>query len=99
MALDGTWEITTKTPMGDQKATLDLKTDGGALTGVHTAMGASNEIYDATVDGQNVAWKVDVQKPFSMTVECAGTVDGDSITGEARPGTLPAVPFSGTRTG
>jgi hypothetical protein len=99
MTLDGTWEITTKTPMGDQKATLQLSTQGGALTGVHTAMGASNEIYDATVDGQSVSWKVDVQKPFAMTVECHGTIDGDSLTGEATPGALPPVPFTGNRTG
>jgi len=30
MAVDGKWNITIKTPMGDQNATLTLKQDGSA---------------------------------------------------------------------
>ena len=33
MAIDGKWNITIKTPMGEQTATLTLKEEGGALTG------------------------------------------------------------------
>ncbi len=29
MAIDGKWEITINSPMGAQKATLDLKAEGG----------------------------------------------------------------------
>ena len=38
MAIDGKWEITINSPMGAQKATLDLKNEGGTLSGTQTAM-------------------------------------------------------------
>ena len=36
MAVDGKWEIVINSPMGAQKATLDLATDGATLTGTQT---------------------------------------------------------------
>ena len=33
MAVDGKWNLTIKTPMGDQKGVLTLKQDGGNLNG------------------------------------------------------------------
>ena len=33
MAVDGNWNITMSTPMGDRNATLTLKNAGGTLTG------------------------------------------------------------------
>jgi hypothetical protein len=35
MAVDGKWNMTMSTPMGERKATLELKTTGGTLSGTH----------------------------------------------------------------
>src|SRR5258707_201593 len=51
MAVDGTWDITMSTPMGDRKATLTLKNDGGTLTGTQGADGQSGPIFDGTTSG------------------------------------------------
>ena len=57
MAVDGNWNITMSTPMGERNATLTLKNAGGTLTGTQGADGNSSEIFDGTVSGDDVAWK------------------------------------------
>ena len=42
MAVDGNWNITMSTPMGDRNATLSLKNSGGKLTGTQGADGNSD---------------------------------------------------------
>ncbi len=54
MAVDGNWNITMSTPMGERNATLTLKNAGGALTGTQGADGNSTEIFDGTANGDDV---------------------------------------------
>ena len=56
MAIDGKWEITINSPMGAQKATLELKTEGGALTGTQTAMQGTQPVTNGKVDGNSLSW-------------------------------------------
>jgi hypothetical protein len=49
MAVDGNWNIVMTTPMGERKATLNVKSAGGTLTGTQGADGNSGEIFDGTV--------------------------------------------------
>ena len=44
MAVDGNWNITMSTPMGERNATLTLATAGGTLTGTQAAEGNSGEM-------------------------------------------------------
>lgn len=53
MAIDGDWNIAVDTTMGQQTATLSLKTEGGALTGTMSAMAGSQPIENGAVDGDN----------------------------------------------
>ena len=39
MAVDGNWNLTMSTPMGERNATLSLKNAGGTLTGTQGADG------------------------------------------------------------
>ena len=64
MAVDGNWNITMTTPMGERKATLALKNSGGTLTGTQSADGKSAEIFDGTATGDDVAWKVSITNPM-----------------------------------
>ena len=97
MAVDGNWNIIMNTPMGDRSATLSLRTAGGALTGTQAAEGNTTDIFDGTVSGDNVSWKVSITNPMPLTLEFTGTVSGDSISGEMGIGIMGSFPFTGTR--
>ena len=97
MAVDGNWNITMSTPMGDRNATLTLKDSGGALTGSQAADGNSAEIFDGTVNGDAVAWKVSITNPMPLTLEFTGKVAGDSISGDMGIGPMGSFPFTGKR--
>jgi hypothetical protein len=97
MAVDGNWNITMSTPMGDRNTTLTLKSSGGALSGSQTAEGNSTDIFDGTVSGDDVAWKVSITNPMPLTLEFTGKVSGDSISGDMGIGPMGSFPFKGTR--
>ena len=97
MAVDGNWNLTMTTPMGERNATLSLKSAGGTLTGTQGAEGNSAEIFDGTVNGEDVAWKVAITNPMPLTLAFTGKVSGDSIAGEMGIGPMGSFPFSGTR--
>ena len=97
MAVDGNWNLTMSTPMGERKATLTLLANGGTLTGTQGADGNSGEIFDGTVNGNDVSWKVSITNPMPLTLEFTGTVSGDSMSGEMGIGPMGSFPFTGAR--
>ncbi|MGA7809204.1 hypothetical protein [Bradyrhizobium sp.] len=97
MAVDGNWNITMSTPMGDRNATLSLKSAGATLTGTQAAEGNSAEIFDGTVNGDSVAWKVSITNPMPLTLEFTGKVAGDAISGDMGIGMMGSFPFTGKR--
>jgi hypothetical protein len=97
MAVDGNWNITMSTPMGERTATLTLASTGGTLTGTQAAEGNSGEILDGTVNGDDVAWKISITQPMALTLAFTGRVAGDSMSGEMGIGPMGSFPFKGTR--
>jgi hypothetical protein len=97
MSVDGNWKITMTTPMGDRNADLSLKADGGTLTGTQAADGNSGEIFDGTVTGDDVAWKLKITDPMPLTLAFTGKVEGDSMSGEMGIGPMGSFPFTGSR--
>ncbi len=97
MTADGNWSLVVSTPMGERQGTLSLKTDGGTLKGSQMAEGSTAEIFDGTVDGNAIAWKVSITDPMPMTLEFNGTVDGDKLSGSVTLGAFGSSSFSGTR--
>jgi hypothetical protein len=97
MAVDGNWNITMSTPMGDRQATLTLKNSGGTLTGTQAAEGNSTDIFDGTANGDDLFWKVSITSPMPLTLEFTGKVAGDSISGDMGIGPMGSFPFTGTR--
>jgi hypothetical protein len=85
------------TPIGERAATVSLASDGSTLTGTQAAEGRSGPIADGTVNGNTVAWKVSITDPMPMTIEFAGTIVGDSISGRINTGAFGSFPFTGTR--
>jgi hypothetical protein len=97
MAVDGNWNIVMNTPMGDRDSTLSLKSAGGALTGTQAAEGNSIEIFDGRANGDDVSWKISIERPMPLTLEFTGKVSGDSIAGDVGIGPMGSFPFTGTR--
>ena len=97
MAVDGNWTLTMTTPMGDREASLSLTSSGSTLTGTQAAEGNSAEIFDGSVDGDDVSWKVSITSPMPLTLEFTGKVAGDSISGDMGIGFMGSFPFTGKR--
>ena len=97
MTADGNWNLVVSTPMGERQATLSVKTEGTTLKGSQAADGNSTEIFDGTVNGNEISWKVSITDPMPMTLEFTGTVDGDEIAGTVKLGEFGNSSFSGNR--
>ena len=97
MAVDGVWNLVMSTPMGERKAQLSVKAVGDKLTGVQGADGNSGEIFDGTVNGDDVAWKISITNPMPLTLAFTGKVPGDNISGEMGIGPMGSFPFTGSR--
>src|SRR3569832_508981 len=97
MAVDGNWNLTLNTPMGERTASVSLKSSGNTLTGTQAAEGDSAEIFDGTVSGDDVAWKVSITNPMPLTLEFTGKVAGESISGDMGLGFMGSVAITGAR--
>ena len=94
--VDGTWDVVVKSPLGDQKITVEIKTDGATFTGSGTgAMGAAE--ITGEVSGNTLTWKQQVSVPMPMTLDMSATVDGDTMTGSVGAGAFGSFPLTGTR--
>ncbi|HEX4636405.1 MAG TPA: hypothetical protein VH189_09510 [Rhizomicrobium sp.] len=98
MAVDGKWEIVINSPMGAQKAALDIATDGNSLTGTQTAQQGSGPLENGKVDGNNLSWSAKISSPLPLTLDFSGTVDGDKLSGSVKAGSFGSFPFTGSRT-
>lgn len=84
MSVGGTYEVTTKTPMGDQLGTFTVVPcdNGKTFTGKFTGPMGSINIEDGVIDGNDLTFKVTMTAPMPMTIDGKATVDGEAINGE-----------------
>lgn len=100
MSVAGTYDVTIKTPMGDQKGKLTINPAGDGFTGSVTSdMMGSMDIAGGKIAGNTLTWTMDMKVPMPMTLECDATVDGDAISGSIKAGMFGAMAMSGTRAG
>ena len=97
MTTDGNWNLVVETPMGQRRAALSVKSDGAALSGIQTADENTAEIFDGSVDGNAISWKVSITDPMPMTLEFNGTINGDELSGNVTLGAFGNASFSGAR--
>lgn len=96
--VDGTWDCVVKSPLGDQKTTLTVKSDGGSFTGTNAGAMGSTDV-SGTVDGNTLNWKLSVTVPMPLTLDCEATVDGDTLVGTVAAGAFGSFPMTGKRVG
>lgn len=95
--VSGAYDVTIKSPMGDQKSVFTVNADGDSFTGNVAGALGSMDVEDGKVDGNTLSWKMQLKVPMPMSLDCTATVDGDSITGSVNAGAFGAMPMSGTR--
>ena len=96
--VDGEWACTLKTPMGPQESVLTVKTDGaGGFTGTNSGAQGTLDVRDGKVDGDSLAWKMDVKVPMAMTLDATATVEGDTLTGTVKLGAFGNAAMTGSR--
>ena len=98
MAVDGTYNIEIESQMGKRSVKLMLKADGNTLSGSHTGERGEQTFEGGTVDGDDVAWSVQMTGPMGqMQLDFKGTVSGDEISGQVQVGSFGSATFKGTR--
>lgn len=98
MAIDGTWNLKMKTPMGERPATVRLAAAGAALSGAFVGQAGESPLTNGSVDGAKVAWSTMFSGAMGeMKLDFAGTVDGDAISGTVQFGSFGSGTFSGTK--
>jgi hypothetical protein len=94
--VQGKWNITLKTPLGDKSGVLELKTEGSRLTGSLSDAEHYAAISDGKVDGNTLSWSAKITKPMRMSFKFTATVEADRISGAAKH-LLGKATFTGTR--
>ena len=95
--VDGEWDCVTKSPLGEQKSVLTVKTDGDSWTGSNAGPMGSLDVLDGKVNGNTLTWKMDMKVPMPIMLDCTATIDGDTLTGGITAGAFGTSPMTGTR--
>jgi hypothetical protein len=94
--VQGKWNITIKTPVGDKAGVLELKTEGTTLTGSLSDAEHYAEISGGKVVGNKLSWSAKITKPMRMNLKFTAIVEADRISGAAKH-LLGHATFTGTR--
>ena len=97
MALDGTYNIKMKSPMGDQEGSFTFKTEGEVLLGTASAAGTTTDIHDGKVNGDSFECKFEMKSPMGkIKITVRGTIEGNRISGSFKM-LVGSFPFEGTK--
>jgi hypothetical protein len=98
--IDGQWDCTAQSPMGEQKTVLTLTSKpDGSFAGTNTSPLGSMDVTDGRILGDQVSFKMSITVPFPMTLDCAATLDGDRLEGTIDTGAFGRFPVTATRKG
>ncbi len=98
--LNGNWSLVFDTsPLGIQKGVLTVKlaSSGASFTGTYSSEETEVNVEDGKVAGDALTWKMNVTVPMPMTLNCAATVTGDTMTGTVKVEAFGSYPFTGSR--
>jgi hypothetical protein len=94
--VDGKWNVTVKSPLGDQQAALDVQSAGENFSGTFSG-GLGTTQVSGSLAGDVMSWKMDISVPMPMTLDCEATVSGDTLDGKVTAGAFGSFPLEGKR--
>jgi hypothetical protein len=96
-SVDGDWDVSVKSPLGEQKSVATLKADGAALTGTNKTSAETQPLMNGKIDGDRLSWSMTATNPFPMTLDFEATLAGDRIEGTVKAGMFGKMPLVATR--
>jgi hypothetical protein len=99
ISAEGTWNLVIDTPIGKQRAVVELSTQDGVLRGVVRDQRHGEEVAltDLVLDGNRLTWAQAITKPMRLNLTFDVTMDGDEMTGRSKAGRLPGSKVTGHR--
>jgi hypothetical protein len=99
MSVAGTWNVVTDTPVGKQTIVVELAGTDDALRGAAKDRWHPHdlELRDIRVDGDKLSWAMSMTKPVRLELTYDVTIDGDTMSGQAKAGRLLRSKVSGER--
>ncbi|TMR42340.1 hypothetical protein [Actinomadura geliboluensis] len=97
MSVEGIWDLSISTPIGRIKAVIDLRREGGVLTGLAHGAGEEVPLGDVVLDSDRLTWHQAITKPLRLNLAFDVTVEGDTMKGTSKAGRLPASKVTGER--
>lgn len=95
VSVTGLWSVAIQTPFGEQVVDLEFSDE---RTGTARYGTESIGLRDVTTAGDNASWTVALLEPVAVTLRCAVTVSGDTMSGTASAGFFGKFGLSGHRT-
>ena len=97
MAVDGTWNLTMQTPMGNREVKLVLSAAGSALSGEFQAPQGNSPV-TGSADGGSISFSTNFTGAMGpMELKFEGTHEGDGLSGTVQFGAFGSGPFTATR--
>jgi hypothetical protein len=94
--VQGKWNVTLQTPVGERAGVLELRVTGTRLTGTLSGGEHHAVITDGRVEGNRLRWSAAIETPMRLTFKFTAVVDADRISGSARH-LLGSATFTGVR--
>jgi len=95
MSVAGAWDVTLQTPFGEQVVSLEFSDERTGVARYGTeAIGLSH----VTSSDDNASWSVSLTEPTRILLNCAVTIDGDTMSGTASAGFFGTFGLTGRRT-
>ncbi|WP_379488339.1 PQQ-dependent dehydrogenase, methanol/ethanol family [Novosphingobium soli] len=92
----GRWNITIQSPVGPQKAVMDLKVVGSVVTGIVTAEQGKVDVAGAVKDGR-AKFEGKASMPMPITIKYDVTVRDGQLVGDNANGPFGTFPVTGVR--
>jgi hypothetical protein len=84
MSIDGTYQVTVKTPLGKQKGKLTIQSAGDQFSGSLETSSGTTHFSDGRISGGQLQWQAETRTPMgAFDVSYTATIQGDRLTGEA----------------
>ena len=96
-AIDGAWNFSVKTPTGEQKSVITLKSEGDTLVGTMDSKDYGvQHIEEGKWDGETLSWKSKTTKPMKLTLTYTATLDADNNLKGIMKVAMAKMQFTGT---
>jgi len=95
--VDGKWDCSVSTPMGEQAFVLTVVSNGDRFSGSASGTIGAKDIPDGMIEGDMLLWSMSISKPMPMTLAARATISGDTLDGSVTAGIFGSFPIRGTR--